>query len=144
MEAFLLPGILSPLLFIWIIGYRKTDERYSWHYMLAFPLFWVITYLYYDESTKYKYPKFYVISSYFSQHFNWLIQMNYRRKKYPTFNFIYQQGKHQFTINYLQVIFMTFMFAPLLFSRFFGSWKLMEDISNIICYLFHYSGSLLL
>ena len=51
--------MLAPFLFLKSFGSWCTDRRYSRHYMLAFPLFWVFTSTYYYSSVKEKYPKFY-------------------------------------------------------------------------------------
>ena len=53
--------------------------------MLDFTLLWVVTPKDYYSSMNDKFPTYYVISSCLSEHFNSLIQISERWKKYPNY-----------------------------------------------------------
>ena len=60
------------------MGSSCANGKYSRHYWLTFPLLWLFISADYPSSMKYENPTFYVISYWFSGHFNWQIQMGRR------------------------------------------------------------------
>ena len=80
---------------VWFLKQEKKNIR---KYILAYLLFWVVTSADYYSSMKYEQTKLYVISFFFPQHFNSLIQMSKSQNKFPTFYVIFPLEKQCFKI----------------------------------------------